>query len=120
MSCPFEPGPIRIGALFTRVMLVLKVGPALPVRGAAGDDRVSFVCLLAKGFYTFLQLILICAGQQEEPHPLEEQDMKIVITVEIPVEPFFLKFNASCKFDVATSPDDLARSGLEDLGKKWA
>jgi len=41
---------------------------------------------------------------------------------EIPfvTEPFFLKFNARCTCDVAMSPDDLARSGLEDLGKKWA
>jgi len=35
-------------------------------------------------------------------------------------EPFFLKFNAKCKFDVAMSPEDIARAGLEDLGKKWA
>lgn len=35
-------------------------------------------------------------------------------------EPFFLKFNADCRFRVVMSPDDLARAGLDDLGKRWA
>ena len=41
---------------------------------------------------------------------------------EIPsiAEPFFLKFNASFKCDIAMSPQDLASAGLEELGKKWA
>jgi len=41
---------------------------------------------------------------------------------EIPsiAEPFFLKLNARCKFDVVMSPQELARGGLEELGKKWA
>jgi hypothetical protein len=41
---------------------------------------------------------------------------------EIPsmAEPFFLKFNARVKCDIAMSPQDLASSGLEELGKKWA
>jgi hypothetical protein len=34
-------------------------------------------------------------------------------------EPFFLNFNADCEFRVAMSPEDLARSGLDELGKKW-
>jgi hypothetical protein len=34
-------------------------------------------------------------------------------------EPFFLKFNADCEFRIAMSPEDLAKSGLNDLGKKW-
>ena len=34
-------------------------------------------------------------------------------------EPFFLKFNADCKFRIAMSPEDLAKSGLDKLGKKW-
>ena len=35
-------------------------------------------------------------------------------------EPFFLHFNAECRFRVAMSPEDLKKAGLEDLGKKWS
>lgn len=35
-------------------------------------------------------------------------------------EPFFLNFNANCKFRVAMSPEDLRKANLDDLGKKWA
>jgi len=35
-------------------------------------------------------------------------------------EPWFLNFNADCQFRIVMSPDDLKRSGLDDLGKKWA
>jgi hypothetical protein len=35
-------------------------------------------------------------------------------------EPFFLNFDASCKFRVVMSPQDLQKAGLEALGKKWA
>jgi len=35
------------------------------------------------------------------------------------VEPFFLKFNADCDLRVVMSPEDLAQSGLDELGKKW-
>jgi len=40
---------------------------------------------------------------------------------EIPrfVEPFFLRFNADCTLKVVMSPEDLASSGLDELGKKW-
>lgn len=40
---------------------------------------------------------------------------------EIPAfaEPFFLNFEASCKFRLAMSPEDLQKAGLEALGKKW-
>jgi hypothetical protein len=34
-------------------------------------------------------------------------------------EPWFLNFQADCKFRVAMTPDDLKRAGLEELGKKW-
>ena len=34
-------------------------------------------------------------------------------------EPFFLQFNADCRFHVVMSPEDLKKAGLEDLGKKW-
>jgi len=34
-------------------------------------------------------------------------------------EPFYLNFNADVEFRIAMSPQDLGKSGLEDLGKKW-
>ena len=34
-------------------------------------------------------------------------------------EPFFLKFQAGCKFRILMSPEDLQKAGLEELGKKW-
>ena len=35
-------------------------------------------------------------------------------------EPFFLTFNASVEFHVVMGPEDLAKAGLEELGKKYA
>ena len=35
-------------------------------------------------------------------------------------EPWFLTFNADVEFSVAMTPEDLARAGLDALGKKWA
>ena len=35
-------------------------------------------------------------------------------------EPFFLNFEANCKFRILMSPQDLQNAGLEALGKKWA
>lgn len=35
-------------------------------------------------------------------------------------EPFFLNFQASCKFRIIMSPEELQNAGLEEIGKKWA
>jgi hypothetical protein len=35
-------------------------------------------------------------------------------------EPWFLTFNAECEFSLAMGPEDLAKVGLEELGRKWA
>ena len=35
-------------------------------------------------------------------------------------EPFYLNFQANCKFRILMSPDDLQKAGLEELGKKWS
>ena len=58
-----------------------------------------------------------------------EQDGKrggiFVIDVNAPsavpsfAEPFFLNFQASCRFRILMSPDDLQKAGLDELGKKW-
>lgn len=34
-------------------------------------------------------------------------------------EPWFLTFHADVRFHVVMSPDDLARAGLDALGKQW-
>jgi hypothetical protein len=35
-------------------------------------------------------------------------------------EPWFLSFNADVQFHIAMTPEELARGGLEKLGKKWS
>ena len=35
-------------------------------------------------------------------------------------EPWFLTFNADCEFHIVMTPADLAKGGLDALGKKWA
>jgi hypothetical protein len=35
-------------------------------------------------------------------------------------EPWFLAFNADVEFHVVMAPDDIQKSGLEDLGKNWS
>jgi hypothetical protein len=34
-------------------------------------------------------------------------------------EPWFMTFDSEVHFSVIMSPEDLARGGLEELGKKW-
>jgi hypothetical protein len=34
-------------------------------------------------------------------------------------EPWFLNFNATVHFQIAMTPEDLKKSGLEELGRKW-
>lgn len=34
-------------------------------------------------------------------------------------EPFFLNFDATCKFRLVMTPQDLQKAGLEALGKTW-
>ena len=43
-------------------------------------------------------------------------------TSEMPkvAEPFFLMFNAMVNFEPVMTPEDLAKSGLAELGKKYA
>ena len=35
-------------------------------------------------------------------------------------EPWFLTFDASVELCIAMTPEDLAKAGLEEIGKKWA
>jgi hypothetical protein len=47
-------------------------------------------------------------------------DVKNPSDVPFFAEPFFLKFQATCKFRILMSPADLKLAGLENLGKQWA
>jgi len=40
---------------------------------------------------------------------------------EIPslAEPWFLTFNATCEIRVAMTPEDLGKSGIDTIGKRW-
>ena len=72
----------------------------------------------------------VMAKAKPEAAYFTEQDGKrggiFVIDVQKPSdvpgisEPFFLNFQANCKFRILMSPEDLQKAGLEDLGKKWA
>jgi hypothetical protein len=33
-------------------------------------------------------------------------------------EPFFVRFDANVKFRICMTPEDLARSGLDEIGRK--
>lgn len=35
-------------------------------------------------------------------------------------EPWFLSFNANCRFRIAMTPEDLKKAGLDDMGKRWS
>ncbi len=35
-------------------------------------------------------------------------------------EPWFLALNAECRFSVAMTPAEMAKVGLDELGRKWA
>lgn len=72
----------------------------------------------------------ILAAAKPEAAYFSEQDGRrggvIVVDVkeasDIPrlAEPWFLTFNAEVEFRVAMTPEDLARAGLESIGKTWA
>ncbi len=34
-------------------------------------------------------------------------------------EPWFLNFNADCRFHIVMTPEDLQQASLEELGEKW-
>ena len=34
-------------------------------------------------------------------------------------EPFFLNFNADCRFRICMSPADLSKAGMDELVKRW-
>ena len=47
-------------------------------------------------------------------------DVRTASDVPALAEPFFLNFQADCKFRVMMSPEDLQKAGLDEIGKRWA
>lgn len=47
-------------------------------------------------------------------------DVKTPSEVPVIAEPFFLNFQATCKFRILMSPEDLQKAGLDELGRKWS
>lgn len=72
----------------------------------------------------------ILADIKPEAAYFDEQDGKrggtFIVDVPEPsavprlAEPFFLTFNATVKFRVCMTPEDLGAAGLDELGKKYA
>ncbi len=46
-------------------------------------------------------------------------DMKDPSAIPAFAEPWYLSFNADCSFRIAMTPEDLARSGLDQISKSW-
>lgn len=47
-------------------------------------------------------------------------EMKDASKIPSLAEPWFLTFEADVEFRIAMTPDELQKSGLESIGKKWA
>lgn len=46
-------------------------------------------------------------------------DLKEPSHVPVLAEPWFLAFNADVELRIAMTPEDLAKSGIDAMGKKW-
>jgi hypothetical protein len=46
-------------------------------------------------------------------------DLKDASQIPALAEPWFLTFNAKVEFKICMTPDDLAKAGLDELGKKY-
>jgi len=47
-------------------------------------------------------------------------DVQTPSDVPVFAEPFFLIFQASCKFRILMRPEELQKAGLEEICRKWA
>jgi hypothetical protein len=46
-------------------------------------------------------------------------DLKDASAIPSIAEPWYLSFNAKCEFRIAMTPEDLGRSGLDEIAKLW-
>lgn len=99
-------------------MLLLVKFPLEPFNSAVRDGSVS------KKMKAILD-----AMKPEAAYFTEREGCRggiFVVNVENPsqvpvlAEPWFLTFNAQCEFRIVMTPEDLAKAGLDELGKKWA
>jgi hypothetical protein len=70
--------------------------------------------------------------QEQKPEAVYFTDFQgrrsgiLIINVDNPskvptfAEPWFLTFNADCELHIVMTTEDLAKSGLDELGKKWS
>ena len=72
------------------------------------------------------RIIEECAA--EAVYFTEEQGCRaciLIVNVEEPskiprlAEPWFLSFNAAVEFKIVMTPEELRKSGIDDLGRKW-
>lgn len=87
-----------------------------------------FNSLVRSGTIGDLMQTILADIKPESAHFVEECGKRCAVMIvnvadpsQMPfyAEPFFLNFNAECKFRIAMTPDDLNKAGLEKLGKKW-
>ena len=59
---------------------------------------------------------------EQDGHRGAVMSLNINDSSEIPAlaEPWFLNFNADCRFRIAMTPEELGNSGLDAIAKKWA
>ena len=87
-----------------------------------------FNTLVRKGEAGKILQAIVADLKPEAVYFTDEQGQRAaILVVDLPspsdvprfAEPFFLKFNADCHFKIVMSGEDLAKAGLDALGKKW-
>ena len=98
-------------------MLLTVEMPNEPFNSLAKDGKVGE--LLNK---------ILAAMKPEVTYFTEQDGLRaaiFVVDVESPsdvpalAEPFFLVFQAKCRFRILMTPEDLKKAGLDELGKQW-
>jgi hypothetical protein len=87
-----------------------------------------FNTLVRKGEAGKILQAIVADLKPEAVYFTDEQGQRAaILVVDLPspsdvprfAEPFFLKFNADCHLKIVMSGEDLAKAGLDALGKKW-
>jgi hypothetical protein len=87
-----------------------------------------FNSLVRSGEANTVMKDILAALKPEAAYFVEENGQRCAVLIidvadqsRIPffAEPFFLKFNANCRFRIAMVAEDLGKAGLEELGRKW-
>lgn len=87
-----------------------------------------FSSLVRSGEAGTIMIDILAELKREAAYFVEEHGSRCAVLVidvsdqsRIPffAEPFFLKFNAACRFRIAMNVEDLGKAGLDALGRKW-